>query len=296
MDRQEIMNIAQRLDDQAKLLIEKELEERLEILKEGDLSEEELSQMEECLFASLVLQEFLDGEYELLEEERQALFDEMEEMYNRYNDLLVRARIEEKVGKKKRMTLELMRIRERLMNSKQDYKDLKNMMKNNRERKNKLNNLTKKEKMKDYSKSAKKDNSLGGVLGGLSGAQARAQKDQQAKIDRLEQTVKGQNQQIRDLKEGRPPRNSPLNWGNVRANMGSTARSGGKPTTEEQPSHDGALNPSIEELRDNLAEIGGPSLTKLEKIDPPSNFWKNSTEQPVTKEQFVETFKRYNGK
>ncbi|MBR3891161.1 MAG: hypothetical protein IKJ30_03725 [Bacilli bacterium] len=292
MDRQEIMNIAQRLDDQAKLLIEKELEERLEILKEGDLSEEELSQMEECLFASLVLQEFLDGEYELLEEERQALFDEMEEMYNRYNDLLVRARIEEKVGKKKRMTLELMRIRERLMNSKQDYKDLKNMMKNNRERKNKLNNLTKKEKMKDYSKSAKKDNNLGGVLGGLSGAQARAQKDQQAKIDRLEQTVKGQNQQIRDLKED----HSHFDWKNKRANMRTTARSGGRPTTEGQPSHNGTLNPSIEELRDNLAEIGGPSLTKLEEIDPPSNFWKNSTEQPVTKEQFVETFKRYNGK
>ena len=125
MTKREIANIASRMDEETKLLIEKEVAERLEILKEGDLSEDELSEMEECLYASLVLEEFLNGEYELLEEERQALFDEMEEMYNRYSDLLVRARIEEKVGKKKRMTLELMKIRERLMERKQTIKTSK---------------------------------------------------------------------------------------------------------------------------------------------------------------------------
>ena len=99
MTREEIFNIASKMDEETRLLIDKEVAERLEILKEGDLSERELEEMEEYLYASLVLQEFLNGEYELLEEDRQALFDEMEEMYNKYSDLLVRAKIEEKVGK-----------------------------------------------------------------------------------------------------------------------------------------------------------------------------------------------------
>ena len=188
MTKNEVLNIANRLDDQSKLLIEKEVEERLEILREGDLSEDELEEMELYLFASLVFQEYLDGEYELLEDERQALFDEMEEMYNKYSDLLVRARIEEKVGKKKRMTLELMRIRERLLQSKQDYKDLKQMMKDNRNKKDELKKLTKKEKMKDYSKAARKDDARGGgLLEGLPAKQARAQEN---KIRDLERRVR----------------------------------------------------------------------------------------------------------
>lgn len=152
MTKKEIANIASKMDESTKLLIDKEVAERLEILKEGDLSEDELSEMEECLYASLILEEFLNGEYELLEEERQALFDEMEEMYNRYSDLLVRARIEEKVGKKKRMTLELMKIRERLMERKQDYKNIKKQMKNNREQYKKLEDLTKKSTIQDLAK------------------------------------------------------------------------------------------------------------------------------------------------
>lgn len=190
MTKKEIMIMAQRLDDEAKLLIEKEVQERLEILKEGDLSEEELEEMELYLYASLVLQEFLDGEYEILEEERQQLFDEMEEMYNKYNDLLVRARIEEKVSKKKRMTLELMKIRERLMQSKQDYKDIKKMMKNNRDDKNKLKDVSTKEKMKDYSKVAKQDAKRGSSLLGAADALARGrtEKEKQERPERNKTT------------------------------------------------------------------------------------------------------------
>ena len=187
MTKREIANIASRMDEETKLLIEKEVAERLEILKEGDLSEDELSEMEECLYASLVLEEFLNGEYELLEEERQALFDEMEEMYNRYSDLLVRARIEEKVGKKKRMTLELMKIRERLMERKQDYKNIKKRMKDNRENHKKLTDLTSKDsikelanKSKDYTKPVGRDKNYkpskdkaGGLIGAARDALAR---------------------------------------------------------------------------------------------------------------------------
>jgi hypothetical protein len=151
MTKDELFNIAKRLDEDTKRLIDKEVEERLEILKEGDLTQEELEQMEEYMYTSFILQEYLNGEYELLEEERQELFDEMEEMYNKYSYLLVCARLEEKVSKKKRMTLELMKIREQLMNSKTDYKNIKSKMKQNREDHNNLKELSKKEKMKELS-------------------------------------------------------------------------------------------------------------------------------------------------
>ena len=155
MTRDELFNIARRMDEETREMIDQEVEEKLEILKQGDLTQEELEQMEEYLYASLVLQEFLNGEYELLEEERQELFDEMEEMYNKYADLLVRARLEENVSKKKRMTLELMKIREQLMDRKGQYKDIKQRMKENRDKHNKLKELNKNEKMKEYSKGGK---------------------------------------------------------------------------------------------------------------------------------------------
>ena len=192
MTKKEIANLASRMDEETRLLIDKEVEERLEILKEGDLTEEELAEMEEYLYASFVLQEFLNGEYELLEEERQELFDEMEEMYNKYSDLLVRARIEEKVGKKKRMTLQLMKIREDLMNRKQDYKDLKNQMKGNREEFKKLNDLTKKSSLKDLAKRNKAERG-GGLLEGLPAKQVV---DKQTALERK---VNNQEQKIREL-------------------------------------------------------------------------------------------------
>ena len=120
----EIKNIAKKLDEDVKRQIDCAVEERLEILKEGDLSEDELERMEECLYISLVLQEYLDGEYELLEEEKQLLLDEMEEMFNEYGELLTKAKLEEKVSKKKRMALELMRIREELFKNKQLAKSI----------------------------------------------------------------------------------------------------------------------------------------------------------------------------
>jgi len=165
MTREELQNIAKRMDEETRDFIDGEVEERLAILRKGDLTEEELQQMEEYLYASLVLQEYLNGEYELLEEERQELFDEMEEMYNKYADLLVRARIEEKVSKKKRMTLELMKIREQLMNRKEDYKDIKQRMKDNRENYNKLKDLNKKENMKEMANPSKGMGGLGGLPG-----------------------------------------------------------------------------------------------------------------------------------
>ena len=77
MTYNEIINIANRLDKKDKARIDKAVEERLEILKLGDLNDEELDRMEECLYMSLVIQEYLDGEYELIEEERLLLLEEM---------------------------------------------------------------------------------------------------------------------------------------------------------------------------------------------------------------------------
>ena len=91
MTYEEITNIARRMNKDVQKKIDKEVEERLEILREGDLSEEDMNRMEDCLYMSLVLQEFLDGEYEMLEEERLLLLEDMEELFNEYNELLVNA-------------------------------------------------------------------------------------------------------------------------------------------------------------------------------------------------------------
>ena len=272
MTKNEVLNIANRLDDQSKLLIEKEVEERLEILREGDLSEEELEEMELYLFASLVFQEYLDGEYELLEDERQALFDEMEEMYNKYSDLLVRARIEEKVGKKKRMTLELMRIRERLLQSKQDYKDLKQMMKDNRNKKDELKKLTKKEKMKDYSKISKKDDARGGgLLEGLPAKQARAQEN---KMRDLERRVRQTEANKSSTREKIDPTEAMLRA--INRNISSSANSrGNADNTRRGASSNRGLNPEFDKLRDYINSTAENTIPPSEKITDPSGPWSN---------------------
>ena len=88
MTYEEISIIAKRLDKNTKRQIDLDVEERMEILKQGNLTEKELDRMEENLYMSLVLQEYLSGEYELLEEEKDLLLAEMEELYNEYIDLL----------------------------------------------------------------------------------------------------------------------------------------------------------------------------------------------------------------
>lgn len=155
MTYNEIINIARRLDKETQQQIDKEVEERLDILRQGDLNEEEMEKMEECLYMSLVIQEYLDGEYELLDEERELLLAEMEEMYNEYGELLTRAKLEEKVSKKKRMALELMRIRESLFEKKGRVKEVKTQMKENRDNKEKIKEMSSKESMKTLAKEAK---------------------------------------------------------------------------------------------------------------------------------------------
>lgn len=270
MTKNEVLNIANRLDDQSKLLIEKEVEERLEILREGDLSEDELEEMELYLFASLVFQEYLDGEYELLEDERQALFDEMEEMYNKYSDLLVRARIEEKVGKKKRMTLELMRIRERLLQSKQDYKDLKQMMKDNRNKKDELKKLTKKEKMKDYSKAARKDDARGGgLLEGLPAKQARAQEN---KMRDLERRVRQNEANKISTREKMDPTEAMLRA--INRDISSSVNSrGNADNTGRGTSSSRGSNPEFDKLRDYVNSTATTTIPPSERITDPSGPW-----------------------
>lgn len=155
MTYNEIINIANRLDKETKQEIDKAVEERLEILKEGELSKEDLEKMEECLYMTLVIQEYLNGEFELLEEEKVLLLEEMEEMYNQYGELLLKAKLEEKLSKKKRMTLELMRIREELLKRKKRIKDVNDRMKENLENQEKFQELSTKEKMEEIAQENK---------------------------------------------------------------------------------------------------------------------------------------------
>lgn len=272
MTKGEVLNIANRLDDQSKLLIEKEVEERLEILREGDLSEEELEEMELYLFASLVFQEYLDGEYELLEDERQALFDEMEEMYNKYSDLLVRARIEEKVGKKKKMTLELMRIRERLLQSKQDYKDLKQMMKDNRNKKDELKKATKKEKMKDYSKIAKKDDARGGGL--LEGLPAKQVAAQEKKLHETDRRLKRAEAQLAAVKKHDKDEGQSL-YTTIDRTKGSNKAERDAGGHKPSPNNHRTSNELIDAV-DNVVDNVIPSLVNVE---PVNDAWANMVKQ-----------------
>lgn len=131
MTYEEIKKIAKKLDKDDKAKIDKAVEARLKILKEGELTQEELDQMEECLYSSLVLEQYLDGEYDLLAEERAEIFSLMEDMYNEYGELLSRAKLEEKLSKKKRMALELMQIREQLFKCRDKANDVKQRMEEN---------------------------------------------------------------------------------------------------------------------------------------------------------------------
>lgn len=155
MTQQEFANIAKRLDEKTQKEIDKEIELRMNILKEGELSEEELNKMEECLYKSLIIQEYLDGEYELLDEEKEFLLEEMQELYDEYGVLLTKAKLEEKLSRKKRMALELLRIREQLMNRKEMLHRVKSEINKNRDNKEKLDKSTDKKTMKDLAITSK---------------------------------------------------------------------------------------------------------------------------------------------
>jgi hypothetical protein len=157
MTYNDIINIAKRLDKDTQKKIDKDVEERLEILKEGDVGKEDLDKMEECLYMSLVLQEYLSGEYELLEEERELLLQDMEELYNEYSDLLSKAKLEEKLSKKKRMALYLMKLREQLFDRKERVKDVNDRLKDNQKNQEELKNLSDKKKMKELADENKKN-------------------------------------------------------------------------------------------------------------------------------------------
>lgn len=148
MTYDEIAIIAKRLDKNTKKQIDLDVEERMEILRQGNLTEKELEKMEDNLYMSLVLQEYLSGEYELLEEEKALLLAEMEELYNEYMDLLTKAKLEKKLNKKKMMALELMKIREQLLKHKKTIARVKADLKATKKEIKNLEEKSSKEKMK----------------------------------------------------------------------------------------------------------------------------------------------------
>lgn len=157
MTLEEVKEIASKLDAEMRKKITEEVNERLEILKEADLEDEELEQIEECLYVSLVVQEYLTGAYEVLEEERDFLLEEMKEMFNEYGELLTKAKLEEKLSKKKRMALELMRIRQELLRSREIVSDMKVRMNKNKDDRQKLSVLSSKDTMQQIVKESKKE-------------------------------------------------------------------------------------------------------------------------------------------
>ena len=132
MTYNDVLSIAKRLSKETKDRIDNDVAERMEVLSKGNLSKEDLTKMEDCLYMSLVIQEYLNSEVELLEEEKMLLLTEMEEMYNEYGELLSKAKIEEKLSRKRKMALELRRMREELLNRKKDVQRLKQQLQTNK--------------------------------------------------------------------------------------------------------------------------------------------------------------------
>ena len=185
MTHSEIVNIAKLLDKETKDKIDAAVDQRMELLVQGDLTQEELIKMEECMYTALVLQEYLNGELEILAEERVLLLSEMEDMYDEYGQLLSKAKLEKKLSQKRMMALQLRQLRESLLNKKGTVKNLK---KQEQEQKKNIKELEKLSGEKNLSKiagiklgiaeggaaKAKSKSSGGGLSSGLSASDIKA--------------------------------------------------------------------------------------------------------------------------
>lgn len=142
MTYNEVVSIAKRLDKETKLRIDACVDERMDLLAGSELTKSEMTKMEECLYMSLVLQEYLEGENELLEEEKMLLLAEMEELFDEYGELLSNAKIEDKKAKKRLMAMDLKRIREELFIKKDAFKAIRAQVKENRKNMKDLKDAT----------------------------------------------------------------------------------------------------------------------------------------------------------
>lgn len=98
--------------------IKKEIKEKENILKSGNLDEEELGNVLNTLFSILVIEKTLEQQVEGIEEIREELENELLEAYQTYDSYMERSQVDAKKKKKRRWLLEILGISEDIRNKK----------------------------------------------------------------------------------------------------------------------------------------------------------------------------------
>lgn len=107
----EIKNLTKFLSEEEVEKIKEEIKNKEDVLKSGNLDEEELIQVLNTLFAILVIEKTLESEIEGVEEIRAELEEELLEAYNTYDSYMGKYKKEDK-KKKKRWLLDFLFLSE----------------------------------------------------------------------------------------------------------------------------------------------------------------------------------------
>lgn len=110
----EIKNLTKYLTDEEVEDIKKEIKSKENILKSGNLDEEELGQVLNTLFAILVIEKTLEQQVEDIENIRSELEQELLEAYQMYDSYMEKSKADEKKKKKRRWLFDLLGISENI--------------------------------------------------------------------------------------------------------------------------------------------------------------------------------------
>lgn len=110
----EIKNLTKYLTDEEVEDIKKEIKSKENILKSGNLDEEELGQVLNTLFAILVIEKTLEQQVEEIENIRSELEQELLEAYQMYDSYIEKSKADEKKKKKRRWLFDLLGISENI--------------------------------------------------------------------------------------------------------------------------------------------------------------------------------------
>jgi len=118
MKIKEIKKLNKYLKEEQVEEIKKEIKNKEDVLKSGNLDEEELGEVLNTLFSILVIEKTLEQQVEGIEEIRSELEAELLEAYQTYDSYIERSKIDAKQKKKRRWILDLLGISENIREKK----------------------------------------------------------------------------------------------------------------------------------------------------------------------------------
>ena len=114
----EIKNLTKYLTDEDIEDIKKEIKNKENILKQGNLDEEELGKVLNTLFSVLVIEKTLEQQIDEIEDIRTELEQELLEAYQTYDSYIERSKADAKRKKKRRWLLDLLSISDNIRDRK----------------------------------------------------------------------------------------------------------------------------------------------------------------------------------